>query len=132
MGNGSGLEPEVTSRMADAGRLCYLSDFVLFHFYSFKLRHYRRVKRAELRSAGQPRAAVPTHFDRKFEDFPRIHRTFSLFFRRHIEIHEVALEASRLPRSVGDACDHPDGSRYQRQVRQVYPDEQADGETQYR
>ena len=43
-------------------------------------------------------------------------RASSLLFRRHIEIHQVALEASRLPRSVGDPRDHPDGSRDQRQV----------------
>jgi hypothetical protein len=37
-------------------------------------------------------------------------------FRRHVEIHQVILEASRLIRPVCDSGDHPAGTRDQRQV----------------
>ena len=53
-------------------------------------------------------------------------------FRRHVEIHQIALEASGLPCPVSDSRDHPDRSRDQRQVRQVNPDEKTDQEAQHR
>src|SRR6478736_10379437 len=63
---------------------------------------------------------------------PQRSRSFSRFFWRQIEVHQIAAEAPRLPGSEGDAHRHPDRTSNLCWAAQVQPEKQADQESRDR
>src|SRR5690348_6503797 len=91
----------------------------------------RGVEQVRRMEAGRPRpasifylqAAVPT---------PAIDADFSAFFRRELEVHQVATKAASLDGTEGDANDHPDSADDPCFPAQIFPEEEADAEARQR
>src|SRR5580700_3786244 len=68
----------------------------------------------------------------KSPDHPITKSPDALFFRWHVEIHQVALEASGFPGSISDAQHHPERAKYLSLRTQADPKQETNDEPQDR